>query len=115
MVEIITKLESRYKINGKKHEVTPLRIQKTEEGNVEWTADDVYNNLDKQVIRERFTSHHGNPKLNPMRRFIHDARRLLAAGYDPIDLVKMNEDCIKKNGTIDEEQLTAFLNGDEEI
>ncbi len=113
MSEYLSRLKSAYKLSNY-NDVTPAQIQKAEEGKTIWTADDIFNNLDSEVIKIRFTSHHGNLKINQKRRFIHNVKHLLSAGYQPKDLIKINEDCINKNGTIDEKKFEDILaNGGE--
>lgn len=108
MTELLSKLDSLYHLN-KDVVVKPAHIQKTIKNEAEWTAGDVFNNLDYEVVSTRFVSNHGNLKIDQKRRFIRDTTRLIRAGYKYQDLVKMDENCINKNGTVDEENLLKLL------
>ena len=109
MTELLNKLSSVYHSSATET-VTPARIQRATKDENEWTADDVYNNLDSAVVESKFTSHHGNLKIKQKERFVHDASRLIKAGYKPQNLIKIDENCVNKNGTINEEELHKLLN-----
>lgn len=117
MAEILDRLGSVYQPE-KAGTVTPCRIQKVVEGESTWTVEDIFNLIPPEVKLARFTSKHGHEKPNQVKRFKREIKRLLndpRHEFSPTDLIKLNEESIRKNGSIDEEKFKDFLKGGEEI
>jgi hypothetical protein len=108
MKEIIDKVDS--KIIPEQDIITPNRINHfithPEQNHISGEA--LWDEMPPE-IKGVFISGKGNLKKDKKyRRFILSLEELLDA-YKPIDIMKMDEDCIRKDGTIDKSALDDLL------
>jgi hypothetical protein len=88
--------------------VTPNQLQNyMTRRSFEKVTDEIWEQLDESVT-EKFFSNKGNLKPDKRKRFIRSLDLLLEE-YPPHDLVKMDETCIKKDGSVDIEKFKQIL------
>lgn len=105
MVETIRELKS--KLNGSDH-VTPARIQRyLERSDDELSANDVWLLMPPEITA-KFVSNSGNLKEKKIKKFLRSLDALLV-DHTPMDLLKMDEDCVRKDGSVNEVLLDKIL------
>lgn len=76
------------------------------------TADEFFQTLPPE-IQEEFLSRKGNPKQEKLKKFYKNLEDLFEE-YSPTDIIRMDVDCIKKDGSIIRERLDEILENDPE-
>ena len=110
MSEFLSKMHSRYK--SATETPSPKQIQEfiTDHGESHMTSSDLWLLMPQEVI-SNFTSNKGRLKQDKVRKFLKSVDILLDT-YKPNDILKINTDCIKKDGKIDEAKFKYFLEND---
>jgi hypothetical protein len=104
----MTEFLSAYNRRFKTSQVTPNRIQQhLERGDDDLTANDVWLMMPSEIV-SLFYSNTKRPKDKNIKKFIKSLDILLE-DYKPMDLLKIDVDCVNRNGSINEDNLRKIL------
>ena len=84
-----------------------LRI--SSEASQEFVVQGILDNLDS-TISDEFLSTHNNIRGKKLNKFERSLETLLDKGFSQSDLIKIDNSCIKKDGSIDETKFRDLLN-----